>query len=146
MTARERIDALLDPGSFVEFDAFVTHQSCHFGMDKHKVPGDGVVTGHGTIDGRQVFVFAQDFTVFAGSVGKMHAQKICKIVRLGRQDRLPRSSASTIPAAPASRKAPTRSSGFGEIILPELAGLRRHTADRHGHGAVRRRRCVRPRR
>ena len=79
MTARERIDALLDPGSFVEFDAFVTHQSCHFGMDKHKVPGDGVVTGHGTIDGRQVYVFAQDFTVFAGSVGKMHAQKICKM-------------------------------------------------------------------
>ncbi|OPY33099.1 MAG: malonate decarboxylase subunit beta [Methanomassiliicoccales archaeon PtaU1.Bin124] len=79
LTARERIDALLDPGSFVEFDAFVTHQSCSFGMDKNKLPGDGVVTGHGTIDGRQVFIFAQDFTVFAGSVGKMHAMKICKV-------------------------------------------------------------------
>ena len=57
----------------------MTHQSCQFGMDKNKLPGDGVVTGHGTIDGRQVFVFAQDFTVFAGSVGKMHALKICKV-------------------------------------------------------------------
>jgi len=79
LTARDRIDSLLDPGTFVEFDAFVTHQSSHFGMDKNKLPGDGVVTGHGTIDGRQVFVFAQDFTVFAGSVGKMHAMKICKV-------------------------------------------------------------------
>ncbi|QLH74579.1 MAG: acyl-CoA carboxylase subunit beta [Methanomassiliicoccales archaeon] len=79
LTARDRIDALLDPGSFVEFDAFVTHQSSQFGMDKNKLPGDGVVTGHGTIDGRQVFVFAQDFTVFAGSVGRMHAMKICKV-------------------------------------------------------------------
>jgi len=79
LTARDRLDALLDPGSFNEFDAFVTHQSCQFGMDKNKLPGDGVVTGHGTIDGRQVFVFAQDFTVFAGSVGKMHALKICKV-------------------------------------------------------------------
>jgi acetyl-CoA/propionyl-CoA carboxylase carboxyl transferase subunit len=80
MSARERVDSLLDPGSFNEFDAFVTHQSSHFGMDKHKLPGDGVVTGHGTIDGRPVFVFAQDFTVFAGSVGKMHAQKVCKVM------------------------------------------------------------------
>jgi acetyl-CoA/propionyl-CoA carboxylase carboxyl transferase subunit len=80
MSARERIDSLLDPGSFSEFDAFVTHQTSHFGMDKHKLPGDGVVTGYGTIDGRQVFVFAQDFTVFAGSVGKMHAQKVCKVI------------------------------------------------------------------
>jgi acetyl-CoA carboxylase carboxyltransferase component len=82
MTARERVDALLDPGSFVELDTFVSHQAYHFGMEKQKIPGDGVVTGKGTIEGRQVFVYAQDFTVFAGSVGRMHAQKICKIIDL----------------------------------------------------------------
>jgi acetyl-CoA carboxylase carboxyltransferase component len=82
MTARERVDALLDPGSFMELDTFVSHQTYHFGMDRQKMSGDGVVTGRGTIDGRQVFVYAQDFTVFAGSVGRMHAQKICKAIDL----------------------------------------------------------------
>jgi len=82
MTARERVDALLDPGSFSELDTFVSHQTYHFGMDKQKIPGDGVVTGRGTIEGRQVFVYAQDFTVFAGSVGRMHATKICKVIDL----------------------------------------------------------------
>ncbi|HUL39981.1 MAG TPA: carboxyl transferase domain-containing protein, partial [Methanomassiliicoccales archaeon] len=82
MTARERIEAILDPGSFVELDAFLTHQCHDFGMERNRIPGDGVVTGHGTIDGRQVYIFAQDFTVFAGSVGKMHAMKICKVVDL----------------------------------------------------------------
>ncbi|MDD1746493.1 MAG: hypothetical protein LUQ16_01895 [Methanomassiliicoccales archaeon] len=82
MTARERIEAILDPGSFVELDAFLTHQCHDFGMERVHIPGDGVVTGHGTIEGRQVYLFAQDFTVFAGSVGKMHAMKICKVVDL----------------------------------------------------------------
>ncbi|HUT26897.1 MAG TPA: acyl-CoA carboxylase subunit beta [Methanomassiliicoccales archaeon] len=82
MTARERVDTLLDPGSFVELDPFVSHQAYHFGMEKQKMLGDGVVTGHGTIEGQQVFVYAQDFTVFAGSVGRMHAQKICKVIDL----------------------------------------------------------------
>src|SRR5881398_2124613 len=79
-TARERLDVLLDPGSFVEMDAFVEHRTTEFGMDKKRVPGDGVVTGHGTIDGRAVFVFSQDFTVFGGSLGEMHANKIVKIM------------------------------------------------------------------
>jgi len=82
MTARERIEAILDPGSFVELDAFLTHQCHNFGMERNRIPGDGVVTGHGTIDGRSVYIYAQDFTVFAGSVGKMHAMKICKMVDL----------------------------------------------------------------
>jgi propionyl-CoA carboxylase beta chain len=82
MTARERIEAILDPGSFVELDALLTHQCFNFGMERNRIPGDGVVTGYGTIDGRQVYIFAQDFTVFAGSVGKMHAQKICKTMDL----------------------------------------------------------------
>ena len=80
LTARERIDVLLDAGSFEEYDMFVTHRSTEFGMDKHKIPGDGVVTGWGTINGRMVCVFAQDFTVLGGSLSETHAQKICKIM------------------------------------------------------------------
>jgi Acetyl-CoA carboxylase, carboxyltransferase component (subunits alpha and beta) len=82
MTARERIEFLLDEGSFEEFDKFVVHRSSDFGLDKQKYPGDGVVTGHGLIDGREVFVFAQDFTIFGGSLSETHAQKIVKIMDL----------------------------------------------------------------
>ncbi|WP_419657347.1 PccB5: propionyl-CoA carboxylase, subunit beta [Desulfosarcina variabilis str. Montpellier] len=78
--ARERIDILLDPGSFVEMDRFKTHRCTDFGMAAEKIPGDGVVTGHGLVDGRQVFVFAQDFTVFGGSLSLSHAEKICKVM------------------------------------------------------------------
>ena len=80
LTARERIDMLLDDGSFEEFDMFVTHRSTNFGLEKEKYMGDGVVTGHGTIDGRIVFIFAQDFTVFGGSLSETMAQKICKVM------------------------------------------------------------------
>jgi len=80
LTARERIDLLLDPGSFVEMGRFVAHRATDFGMQEQRVPGDGVVTGHGTVDGRRVFVFAQDFTVFGGSLGAAHAQKITKVM------------------------------------------------------------------
>src|SRR5690606_2491693 len=79
LTARERIDLLMDKGSFEEFDAFVQHRATDFGMDKSKIPGDGVVTGWGTVNGRQVFVFAKDFTVFGGSLSETHALKIMKI-------------------------------------------------------------------
>lgn len=82
LTARERLDFLLDEGSFEEFDKFVTHRSRDFELDKQSYPGDGVVTGHGLIDGRQVFVFAQDFTVFGGSLSETHAEKICKVMDL----------------------------------------------------------------
>ena len=82
LTARERIDLFLDPGSFQELDKFVTHRSTDFGMGDKKIPGDGVVTGHGTVDGRKVFVFAQDFTVFGGSLSGAYAQKICKVMDL----------------------------------------------------------------
>ncbi len=80
LTARERIDLFLDPGSFVEMDMFVTHRCTDFGMEKSKIPGDGVVTGYGTVGGRHVYVFAQDFTVFGGSLSETHAAKICKIM------------------------------------------------------------------
>ncbi len=82
LTARERLDLLLDPGSFAELDKFVTHRASDFGMGEKKILGDGVITGYGTIDGRQVFVFAQDFTVFGGSLSGAYAQKICKIMDL----------------------------------------------------------------
>lgn len=82
MTARERIDFFLDEGSFEEFDKFVVHRSTDFGLDEQKYLGDGVVTGHGLVDGREVFVFAQDFTVFGGSLSETHAQKICKVMDL----------------------------------------------------------------
>ena len=80
MTARERISLLLDADSFVELDALVKHRSSNFGLDKKKPEGDGVITGHGTINGRTVYVFAQDFTVFGGALGEAHAQKICKVM------------------------------------------------------------------
>lgn len=81
-TARERIAALLDEGSFVEIDQFVTHRCNQFGMEKVEAPGEGVVTGYGTIDGRLVYVYAQDFTVIGGTLGEMHAKKICKVLDL----------------------------------------------------------------
>ncbi|KAI8818956.1 carboxyl transferase [Fimicolochytrium jonesii] len=80
LTARERIDLLLDSNSFREYDMFVEHQCADFGMEKQKITGDGVVTGHGTINGRLVYVFSQDFTAFGGSLSERHAQKICKIL------------------------------------------------------------------
>ena len=82
LTARERLDFLLDPGSFVELDKFVTHRCSDFGMEDKKILGDGVVTGYGHIDGRLVYVFAQDFTSFGGSLGEAFARKVCKIMDL----------------------------------------------------------------
>src|ERR1700729_1097171 len=86
LPARERIEILLDSGSFEEFDMFVEHRSTEFGTDKNRVPGDGVVTGWGTINGRMVYVYAKDFTVFGGSLSETHAQKICKIQDMGVQN------------------------------------------------------------
>src|SRR5438445_4293658 len=80
LTARERLEVLLDPDSFEEWDMFVEHRSHDFGMAEQKVPGDGVVTGYGTVNGKLVFVFSQDFTVFGGSLSEAHAEKICKIM------------------------------------------------------------------
>jgi propionyl-CoA carboxylase beta chain len=89
MTARERIDLLLDKGSFEEFDMFKTHRCRDFGMDGQVYPGDGVVTGHGTVDGRTVYVFAQDFTVLGGSLSETFAEKICKIMDLAMRNGAP---------------------------------------------------------
>ncbi|MDD4364496.1 MAG: acyl-CoA carboxylase subunit beta [Synergistales bacterium] len=88
-TARERITSLLDEGSFVEVDEFVTHRCVNFGLEKKVFEGDGVVTGYGTIDGRIVYVYSQDFTVLGGSLGEMHAKKICKIMDMALQNGAP---------------------------------------------------------
>jgi len=89
MTARERVDFFLDEGSFEEFDKFVVHRSTDFGLDQQKYLGDGVITGHGLVDGREVFVFAQDFTVFGGSLSETFAAKICKVMDLAMKTGVP---------------------------------------------------------
>ena len=81
LTARERIKIFLDPGTFVEMDKMVTHRCTNFGMDENVIPGDGVVTGYGKVDGRLVFVFAPDFTVFGGSLSRSNADKIIKVMK-----------------------------------------------------------------
>lgn len=89
LTARERVEVLLDRNSFEEFDMFVTHNCTDFGMETQKIPGDGVITGWGTINGRLVYVFSQDFTVLGGSLSESHAKKICKIMDMAVQNRAP---------------------------------------------------------
>jgi len=89
LTARERVELLLDKGSFVELDRFVTHRSTDFGMDQQRFLGDGVVTGYGTIDRRLVYVFSQDFTIFGGSLSEAHAEKICKVLHLAMKNGAP---------------------------------------------------------
>jgi len=108
LTARERVELLLDRNSFEEFDMFVEHRCDEFGMERTKIPGDGVITGWGTVNGRTVFVFAKDFTVFGGSLSETHALKMIKI-----QDMALRARAPIVglfdAGARASRKASPRS-------------------------------------
>ncbi|MDR1137169.1 MAG: methylmalonyl-CoA carboxyltransferase [Synergistaceae bacterium] len=89
LTARERISTVLDPGSFVEIDEFVEHRCSNFGMEKTVFPGDGVVTGYGTVEGKTVYIYSQDFTVIGGSLGEAHAKKICKVLDLAVQNGSP---------------------------------------------------------
>ena len=89
LTSRERIEYILDPGSFVELNMLAEHQCRDFGMDKKKFPGDGVVTGYGTIQGRKVFIFSEDTTVLGGSTGRIHGAKIHYIFRLARENMVP---------------------------------------------------------
>src|SRR5213595_3377757 len=89
LTARERVTLLFDPGSFQELDQLVVHRNTDFGMEKQRVPGDGVVTGYGTVQGRLVYAFAQDFTVFGGSLSETHAAKVVKIMDLAMKNGAP---------------------------------------------------------
>jgi len=88
LTARERIELLLDPDTFMELNPFVEHRATHFGLDQMEAPGEGVVTGYGKINGRPVYLFAQDFTVFGGALGEMHAMKIAKVMDLAAKTEL----------------------------------------------------------
>src|SRR3954462_7913502 len=89
LTARERLELLLDEGSFEEFDMYVEHRSTDFGMEKAKIAGDGVVTGWGTVNGRPVYLFAKDFTVFGGSLSEAHAEKVIKVQEMALRNRAP---------------------------------------------------------
>ena len=89
LTARERLELLLDSNSFEEIGGFVTHRSTNFGLEKTKFLGDGVITGYGTVNGRLVYVYSQDFTVLGGSLAEAHAEKICKIMELAMKNGVP---------------------------------------------------------
>ena len=114
-TARERIEKLLDPGSFQELDTYVRHRTTDFDMQRNRPWGDAVVTGHGTIDGRRVSVFSQDFTVFGGSLSEAYARKICKVMDLAMKTGTPPTPISpTSPRSsppPASRARPASGTG-----------------------------------
>ena len=116
LTARERIALLLDKGSFTELDAFVEHRCASFGMDTTEIPGEGVVTGYGRIDGRLVYVYAQDFTVVGGSLGEMHAKKICKVMDLALKMGAPVIGMNDSGGA-RIQEGVDALSGFGEIFM-----------------------------
>ncbi len=129
LTARERIELLLDPGSFVEIDEFVEHRCSYFGMDKKTYLGDGVVTGYGTVGGRIVYVFSQDFSVLGGSLGEMHAKKICKIMDMAIKTGAPVVGINDSGGA-RIQEAVDSLSGYGQIfyrntvasgVIPQLA-------------------------
>ena len=141
LTARERIAALLDDGSFVELDKFVTHRCADFGMQEQKILGDGVVTGHGTVDGRRVCVFAQDFTVFGGSLSGAYAQKICKVMDLATKIGCPVVGLNDSGGARIQEGVESLA-GYADIFLRNVLTQRRRAAALRDHGAVRRRRGV----
>ena len=131
LTARERLDLLLDKGSFEEFDMFVQHRCTNFGMEKSKFDGDGVVTGMGTIDGRLVYVFAQDFTVNGGSMSETMAQKICKVMDMSVRNGVPFIGINDSGGA-RIQEGINSLAGFGEIfernilasgVVPQISGI-----------------------
>ena len=139
LTARERIDFCSITARFEEFDMFVEHRCADFGMEKTKIPGDGVVTGWGTVNGRTVFVFAKDFTVFGGSLSEAHAQKITKIQDMALKMRAPIIGLFDAGGA-RIQEGVAALGGYGEVFKRNVIASRRHPADLRDHGAVRRRR------
>ncbi|NLW07699.1 MAG: methylmalonyl-CoA carboxyltransferase [Clostridia bacterium] len=131
LTARERLNLLLDPGSFLELDQFVRHRAVDFGMQAVDAPGEGVVTGSGTINGQQVYVYAQDFTVLGGSLGEMHAAKICKIIDLALKTGVPVIGLNDSGGA-RIQEGVAALNGYGEIfrrnthasgVIPQIAAI-----------------------
>src|SRR5688572_20706705 len=115
LSARERLDLLLDEGSFVELDRFVVHRSTDFGLEDQKVFGDGVVTGHGRIEGRLVYVFSQDFTVFGGSLSETVAAKVCKVMDLAVRNGAPIIGLNDSGGARIDRKSTRLNSSHSQI-------------------------------
>ena len=138
-TARERIELLLDPGSFVELDELARHRSTNFGQEREPPYGDGVVTGYGTVDGRQVCVFAQDFTVFGGSLGEVFGEKIVKVMDLAMKIGCPVVGINDSGGA-RIQEGVVSLGLYGEIFFRNVTGQRGDPADLADHGPVRGRR------
>ena len=126
LLARERVELLLDPGSFVELDVFVQHRNPNFNMMETRPYGDGVVTGHGTIEGRRVFVFSQDFTVFGGSLGEAFAEKITKVMDMALRYRCPIIGINDSGGA-RIQEGVVSLAGYARHLLPQRAGVRRRS-------------------
>ena len=141
LTARERINALLDEGSFVEIDAFVTHRCTEFGMDCVEAPGEGVVTGYGTVDGRLVYVYAQDFTVIGGSLGEMHAKENLQSHGYGGKDGCSDNRNERFGRCKNSRRY-RRSFRFRRHILQKHCKQRCNSSDFCNYGTMCRRCCL----
>ena len=139
LTARERLDLFFDPGTFRETDMFVTHRSVNFGMEKVEIPADGVITGFGMVNGRPVFAYSQDFTARAGSLGEMHAKKICKVMDLALKAGVPLVGFNDSGGARIQEGVDSLCR-LRPDLLPERHRLRRHPPDLGHHGTHRRRR------
>ena len=140
-TARERIEKLLDPGSFQELDTYVRHRTTDFEMEKNRPWGDAVVTGHGLIEGRRVCVFSQDFTVFGGSLGEVMAEKICKVMELAEKIGCPVIGINDSGGA-RIQEGVVSLGGYGDVFYRNVRAEWRDPADLADHGPVRRRRRV----
>lgn len=138
LTARERIELLLEKGSFVEVDKFVTHRCTEFGLEKQRPLGDGVVTGYGLIGKRTVFVFAQDFTVFGGALSETYARKICKIMDMAMQLGAPVIGLNDSGGA-RIQEGVRSLAGYAEIFLLQFDGIGSYSTDQCDHGTVCRR-------
>ncbi|MBU0986745.1 MAG: methylmalonyl-CoA carboxyltransferase, partial [Proteobacteria bacterium] len=136
LTARERLHVLFDPGTFREIDMFVSHRCVNFGMEKVDIPSDGVITGHGLVDGRPIFAFAQDFTARAGTLGEMHAKKICKVMDLALKAGVPMVGLNDSGGA-RIQEGVDALSGYGQIfyrnslssgVIPQISAIMGPTA------------------
>ena len=144
MTARDRIDFLLDEGTFVELDTFATTRCTDFGMDQRRTPGDGVVTGSGRIEGNLVYLASQDFSAMGGSLGEMHAEKICRAMDLAVKCGCPFLQINDSGGA-RIQEGISSLAGYAKIFLRNTPRLRRHPPDHHRPGTLRRGRGLLPR-
>ena len=141
LTARERIELLLEKGSFIELDKLVTHRCTDFGMEKQKFAGDGVVTGYGMIGKRLVYVFAQDFTVFGGALSETHAKKICRVMDMAMQMGAPIIGLNDSGGARIQEECPF-SGRICRNIPPQLYGVGSDSADKCDYGTLCRGSCL----